>query len=251
MASSAKKVRLKQIFFGGSSTDMLGQALQDALKSPSIGSIVLDIDSPGGTAPGVQELADQIHAARDVKFLISVANDVACSAAYWLGSQASQFACTPGGEAGSIGVFAVREDLSKAREAQGIRTSMIVSSGSPYKAEANPWEPLDPQAKAHLQGHVDSTYARFVAEVARGRSARRSTVMSDAWGKGRSLSASKAKAAGMVDTVATLRETLADLALANGRLARSGRVAASEAMKTARVLHEMAKLESIRMQMQA
>jgi signal peptide peptidase SppA len=246
-----QKFGMEQFIFGGCSTDVLGQQLQQALASRQVDAVVLDIDSPGGTVAGVQELADQIHAARDQKPIISVANSVACSAAYWLGSQASSFTCTPGGEVGSIGVFAVHEDHSRRLADSGVKVTIIKSSGSPYKAEGNPYEPLDSSAEAHLQQQVDESYAKFVNAVARGRSARRATVMSDAWGQGRSLMASRAKAAGMVDSIATLTETLSDLQLANGRLARRGLVGVNPAMKAARILHELQKLETTRMQMQA
>jgi ClpP class serine protease len=43
---------------------------------------MLDIDSPGGEAGGVFDLADKIFSARKVKPIWAVANDEAFSAAY-------------------------------------------------------------------------------------------------------------------------------------------------------------------------
>jgi ClpP class serine protease len=46
---------------------------------------VIDVDSPGGTVAGVQELAAEMLAARGRKPVIAVANSLMASAAYWIG----------------------------------------------------------------------------------------------------------------------------------------------------------------------
>ena len=48
---------------------------------------MLDVDSPGGSVYGIAELADEIRAARGRKPIVAVANSVAASAAYWIGTQ--------------------------------------------------------------------------------------------------------------------------------------------------------------------
>ena len=87
---------------GGTSAEKVGRQLAELLDDPAVGSIVLDIDSPGGTIAGVPELADQIFAARGQKKIVAVANSLAASAAYWIGSAAEDFVVTPSGGAGSI-----------------------------------------------------------------------------------------------------------------------------------------------------
>jgi ClpP class serine protease len=51
----------------GTSCTSLSAALRQAVKDPGVGSIVLDIDSPGGDVEGVDELASEIYAARKQK----------------------------------------------------------------------------------------------------------------------------------------------------------------------------------------
>ena len=66
------------------------QSLETALADPSVAAILLDIDSPGGESSGVFDLADRIRAATAIKPVWAVANDMAFSAAYALGSAASR-----------------------------------------------------------------------------------------------------------------------------------------------------------------
>jgi signal peptide peptidase SppA len=190
---------------GGTSTEKFQQYLRSAVGDPTVKSIVIDIDSPGGTVNGVPELADEIYQARDVKPVVAVANSQAASAAYYLASQASDIVAIPSGEVGSIGVFAAHEDISKAAENQGVKVSLI--SAGKYKTEANPFEPLSEEARAALQDKVNNFYDMFVNAVARGRNTSPDAVR-NGMGQGRMLQAEPARRAGMVDRVATFDRTL-------------------------------------------
>jgi hypothetical protein len=53
--------QLVNLFFGGTSVDHLSRQLQSAIASPQVGSIVLDVDSVGGSVSGIQETSDQIY----------------------------------------------------------------------------------------------------------------------------------------------------------------------------------------------
>ena len=193
---------------GGTSTDVLGREIDQMGANSAISTIVLDIDSPGGSAVGVYELAAKIAAVAKKKPVIAVANGTAASAAYWLASQASEIVVTPSGMVGSIGVIAMHTEKSKLADTLGIRTT-IVSAGK-YKAEGNPFEPLDAEALSAMQSMVDSYYADFVAAVAKGRSTTVDIVRSG-FGEGRLLRAKDAIKAGMADRIASLDEVIAGL----------------------------------------
>ena len=190
---------------GGTSCEQFTGWLRAALSDPQVKSIIMDIDSPGGTVTGVQELADEIYQGRQQKPIIGVANGMAASAAYYLGSQASELVVSPSGEVGSIGVFAAHEDVSKALEGMGVKTTFI--SAGKYKTEGNPYEPLSGEARDAMQAKVDAYYQQFVNAVARGRNTSADQVQSD-FGQGRMVMAGPARRAGMVDRVATLDQTL-------------------------------------------
>jgi signal peptide peptidase SppA len=192
---------------GGTSTELLEQAIRAAAADPAIRAIVLDIDSPGGSVFGVAELADTIRQAREQKPIAAVANATAASAAYWIGSAAHELFVIPSGEVGSIGVYGKHEDTSKADEAAG-KVTTIISAGK-YKAEGA--GPLTDDAKAHMQARVDAYYTQFVRDVAKQRGVSVEAVRSG-YGQGRTLGADAALAAGMVDGIATLSEVISKYA---------------------------------------
>lgn len=190
---------------GGTSCEDISKAFRSALADNSIGSIVFDIDSPGGTVTGVPELAAEIRAARGQKPITAVANGQAASAAYWLASAADRIVVTPSGEVGSIGVYTVHQDVSAAMKMEGVKNTFI--QAGKYKTEGNPYEPLSDEAKANMQAGVDAFYDMFTRGVAGGRGVSLDKVLSD-FGQGRMLLAADAVAAGMADEVATLGQVL-------------------------------------------
>jgi signal peptide peptidase SppA len=186
--------------------------LRKMAANPSIGAIVLDIDSPGGTVAGLAEAADTINDVKALKPVYAVANPEAASAAYHLGSQATRFFATPSGEVGSIGVWAAHVDLSEALTAAGIKVSLI--SAGKYKVEGNPFEPLGEVAREEIQRSVDMHYEAFLKSVARGRSTTPATVR-DTFGQGRMVEAPRAKDLGMIDAIHTLGEVLGGIVKSN------------------------------------
>lgn len=204
----------------GTSAEALTLAFRQAMADPSVGAIVLDIDSPGGSVFGIQELADTIHASRGQKPVVAVANSLAASAAYWIAAQADELVVTPGGQVGSVGVFAAHDDVSKAAEAQGLRRTYI--SAGKYKVEGNPFEPLGEEARAEMQRTVDAYYDRFVRAIARGRGVSL-TAVREGFGQGRTVLSTEAVAAGMADREATLQETIDRIAARQARGSRGQR----------------------------
>lgn len=202
------------------STERLTQAVRAAAADPQIGAIVLDVDSPGGSAFGVQELADTVFAARESKPVVAVANSIAASGAYWLASQATELVITPSGSVGSIGVITAHVDASAAYEKLGMKKSFITAGK--FKAEGNDTGPLDDDARAHLQGMVDGYYSAFVKAVARGRGAGLEAVRSEAFGQGRMRLAKDAVQAGMADRIDTLENTIARYAKGRRKPGMSG-----------------------------
>ena len=207
----------------GMGTDQIGAALDAAVADPRIDAIVLDVDSPGGTIPGVPELAEKVFQARAVKPVVAVANGLMASAAYWIGSAADEVVVTASGEGvGSIGVYLLHEDWTKAMEDEGVKVTEI--SAGKFKTEGAPWKELDAEGETYLRGRVETAYDWFVADVARFRSVSEDDVR-NGYGEGRVLGGKDAKRAGLADRVDTLEGTVARLAA--GALAkRRARVSA-------------------------
>jgi signal peptide peptidase SppA len=190
---------------GGTSTEILTQRFRALMGDPNVKAVVLDVDSPGGGVFGTQEFADEIYASRGIKPIIAQVNSMAASAAYWIASQADEIVVTPGGQAGSIGVYTVHEDISKAMAEEGV--AMTIVQAGKYKTEGNPWEPLGDEARQRMQERVDEIASRFHADVARGRGVSEGEVLSR-FGQGLMFSATELVKRNMADRIGTMADTL-------------------------------------------
>ena len=191
------------------STEALAAQLRAAAADPAVGTIIMDVDSPGGSVFGVQELGDVLNEIRtnSGKQLVAVANNMAASGGYWIASQAHELVVTPSGMVGSIGVIVPHQDVSAMRERIGVKTEYITAGK--FKAEGFSDGPLTDEHRAHLQDQVDAYYAAFTKAVARGRGVGVDTVRGEAYGQGRMRLAADAVRAGMADRTGTLEETIA------------------------------------------
>lgn len=211
------------LFSGGTSMERLGATIRGLVANESIGTIVLDIDSPGGSVAGTPELADELFKLRGTKPIVAVVNPMAASSAYWVAAQADEVIVTPSGWAGSIGIIVTHTDLTAAAEQEGVKVSLITAGK--HKGMEHPMNQLSDEQREIVQGQVDEHYAAFVAAVARGRGVKASAVRSG-FGEGAMVLAREAVREGVADRVATLRDTLVRLA---GPGARRGSSASASA----------------------
>lgn len=203
----AKRANLFSQISGGVSTELAGRDLKAALNDPAVHSIVLAIDSPGGTVDGTISLADLV--ASSAKPIVTLASGTMASAAYWIGSAANAAYITDATTVvGSIGVVATHTDVSKAQATQGVKTTEIAAGK--YKRIASSYEPLSTEGRQTIQDQVDYTYALFVDAVAKQRGVSADKVLSD-MADGRIFIGQQAIDAGLVDGVSTLDALVAQL----------------------------------------
>ena len=141
-----------------------------ALADPSVKTIDLVVDSPGGSVLGLPETADVIHKANRIKPVRAFVTGIAASAAYWLASQASTITLTPSGEVGSVGVLDLHADITKALDTSGVKITAVTAGE--HKVERAPFTPLSDDAKAHMQEGVNAWYGDFLSAIRRGRGVR-------------------------------------------------------------------------------
>ncbi|WP_300244358.1 S49 family peptidase [Massilibacteroides sp.] len=110
----------------------LGRAIQDADENPNISSIILYMDTPGGTVDGTQSLADIV--AKTSKPVVTFVDGLMASAGMWIGSQSDYIiAENTTTEIGSIGVCYSFFDNLKQLEAEGTTFHYIVPDESADK----------------------------------------------------------------------------------------------------------------------
>jgi len=201
-------------WFGIAATDPweANAAIREALDDRDIENLLLVIDSPGGHSTGIKELSDVVYAGRSRKPVHAHATDMADSAAYWVGAQATEFSANAIAKVGCIGVFSVLYDMSKAAEDAGIRV-IVVRSG-PYKGTGVPGAPISDKEVEPYQEIVDDMTSAFVADVARGRVANVAAVR--ALATGRDWLAPRAVGLGLIDRVSTYDAALERVASVSG-----------------------------------
>jgi signal peptide peptidase SppA len=199
---------IEELFTGGTSVEKLQAVFRGLVADDQVKAIVLNFDTPGGYSVGVDEFAQEILEARGAKPIIAQIDSCAASAGYWLASAAEEIVITPGGQVGSVGVYAVHEEMSRLFEELGITYTLISSGG--LKGTDQDFLPLSEELRAEIQKSVDYTDAMFKKTVAAGRGITAAAV-SENYGDGKMFMPKEAKALGIVDKIAPLKDTLARL----------------------------------------
>ena len=179
------------------STVLVRRAIRDAVSDSKVNSILISVESPGGTAAGTKEVADEITAASKHKPVHAHITDMGCSAAYWIASSAQRLTANEMALVGSIGTYQVVQDLSSMAESEGVKVHVIKAGA--FKGTGTPGTELTSEQLSYLQGLIESMNANFVAGIASGRgfSAKDAQSVAD----GRCHMAADAKALRLIDGV--------------------------------------------------
>lgn len=159
---------------------------------PNVKELVIHADTPGGRSMGADDASVAISLIN--KPVTTKIEGMLASAGYYVVAGSNKIVATSEQNlVGSIGtVISMQNDPNEIT---------IASSDAPNKRP----DPTTPEGKAVIQEFLDQIQSLFVRRVAEGRNVSIQKVQSD-FGKGGTLMASQALAAGMIDSI----ETLAD-----------------------------------------
>lgn len=167
LKSAAVAEKLRWYGIAATSTEDVAAKLGSAALAEDVSSIVLDVDSPGGTVAGVQELADLVAGVSAQKSVVAEVSDLAASAAYWIAAQANEITANASAAVGSIGVYTTIVDASRLAENAGVKIHVVSShelKGAGVFGAPVTQAQLD-DLKRNISGYADL----FEAAVARGR----------------------------------------------------------------------------------
>ncbi len=190
--------------FGGTSTKKLMSDIAQIKLDPFIKSVVLNINSGGGEAFGINELADMIADLNKTKPVTAYISGLGCSAAYFLAANAGRIVADKQAWIGSIGVVSTWVDYSEFYKSMGIIYEEVTSDNAPYKR-------LDPKNEEHRQifkDELNGVAKVFEDSVAKGRNVSVETVRT-LFGQGAVMAGWEAKKAGMIDETGSLRQVIA------------------------------------------
>jgi signal peptide peptidase SppA len=190
--------------FGGVSTLEIQEEIEGAINDDAVESIVLFIDSPGGTVAGTSDLADYIRTAKTLKPITAYVSDHCFSAAYWIAAQCTRIIANEGAFVGSIGVYSVLVDSSQAAAAAGLQFSLIAAGE--YKGLLEDGIPLDQKAFAETQRQVNAAYQLFLQNISEGRNWNINEVMR--LGDGRVHIASEALKLNLINGIGSIESAM-------------------------------------------
>jgi len=145
--------------------DIFSKMMDDSLNDPSIGAIVLDINSPGGSPVAAEEMLGKVN--NSEKPVIARISESGSSAAYMVASGADEIVASPTSWVGSIGVILTLADLSEHYKKEGIDIYSI--TGGKYKDMGADYRDLTAEERNLLQTIVDEQYNYFISIIAENR----------------------------------------------------------------------------------
>lgn len=152
---------LLEMVCGGADIGVLSRQLDAAVEDANTNRIVLAFNSPGGAYPGIPELTRKIQRIDAVKPVYAFTDSVMCSGAYWLASGAREILSTPSSSVGSIGVYSIYLDESRALENEGLKVNAI--SAGKNKLMGASFKPMTDEERSKIQADVDRIHIEFKA----------------------------------------------------------------------------------------
>ncbi|MBP3734015.1 MAG: S49 family peptidase [Desulfovibrio sp.] len=190
---------------GETSYEDIRSSLQAALDDPTVETIELFINSPGGDVSGLPELAGFIEGAARQKKMCAWIDGLGASAAYWLASATGDVRTSPSAQVGSIGVLYVHDDMTGYLKSFGIERTWM--QAGKYKTAGAP-KKLSAEEKAEIQARLDAVYDKFTSFVARRMGLDLSA--RETWADGQLFDGERARALGLVTELQPFRESAAE-----------------------------------------
>ncbi len=187
----------------------LASLIRQARKDDSIRSVVLRIDSPGGSAFASDTIRREIEQVKLAgKPLVVSMGSVAASGGYWIASGAEEIWAAPTTVTGSIGIFSAFPTFERSLEKVGVFNDGIGTT--PLADAFNPSRPMNDAMAEALTQLMDQSYRTFLSRVAEGRKMNPDAVKRIA--EGRVWAGQTARDLGLVDRLGSLDEAIASAA---------------------------------------
>ncbi|MEM7420852.1 MAG: signal peptide peptidase SppA [Pseudomonadota bacterium] len=186
---------------GGDSTAKL---LRKARFDDNVKAVVLQIDSPGGSAFASEIIRQEVlELQRAGKPVIASMSTYAASGGYWIAASADRIIASPSTITGSIGVFGMFMTYENSLDYLGIHSDGV---GSTELTGFSAARPLAPEFGQILQRNVENTYGNFLSLVSNARNMPVEEV--DKVAQGRVWIGSDAIDLGLVDQLGTLDDAV-------------------------------------------
>ena len=155
------------------SAENINGALAAAFKDTDSVAVILNINSPGGSPVQSARIYNEIKRLRKdnpEKPLYVVVDELCASGGYFVAAAADKIYVDPSSLVGSIGVIYQGFGADKAMEKLGIENRTLTAGDN--KAFMDPFSPMKPEHKTHLEAMLAYVHQQFIKAVKEGRGSR-------------------------------------------------------------------------------
>ncbi len=197
-----------EIIYGEGNASTIGnesliKAIRTAKEKESIKSVVLRINSPGGSALASDLIWRELELLKEEKpFVVSMGN-VAASGGYYIAAGANHIYAESTTVTGSIGVFGVLPNMSKIAENIGVNAERVSTNKGAFYS---PFEPMQDDFYQQTKAGVEEVYDTFLDRVASGREMTKEQVNDIA--QGRVWTGKQALENNLIDTIGSLEDAI-------------------------------------------
>lgn len=186
--------------------------IRDAGKRPDVKSLLIVIDSPGGSSVGSRQLYDAV-AGLD-KPAVAYVNELAASGGYYVAAGTDYVVITPEALTGNIGARMSFADMSALFEKIGLRENVIKTGD--MKDIGSPARPMTVAEQEVLGEILNESFAAFREAVERGRAGKLDPVAFETVLDGRIVSGRQAVKIGLADELGDREDAVAKAARLGG-----------------------------------
>ncbi len=141
--------------------------LKEVRENPRYRAVVLDIDSPGGTAYASEDIYLAAKRLAEKKPLVAAVRGIGASGSYMVAMAAQRLYALPTAVIGSIGVISARPMIEDLLAKIGVE--MIISTAGEHKDSGSLFRPPTDEERAREQELLDALHQRFQTIVLEGR----------------------------------------------------------------------------------
>lgn len=205
-------LRLYGPISGGPRTADWIELVRRLRESRRVPAVVLDIDSPGGSATASDDMFLALERLAARKPLVAAIRGTGASGSYLAAMAARTIVAQPNAIVGSIGVISAGPRLPRLLDRLGV--SVSENRAGRLKGMGAPWRDETDEEREKEQAIVDAFYDAFVDRVARGRHLPEERVRELATGE--VWLGEQARALGLVDEIGDLERAVELAAAAAG-----------------------------------
>ncbi len=185
--------------------DRFASIVEEVRKDSTIKSVVLRVNSPGGSVVASEKIRHELDRLAEVKPLIASYGDYAASGGYWISNGADKIYSDAATLTGSIGVYGMVPDFSKLYK-ETLHIGVQSVSSNKHSDMFNQARPFTKEEAAYMQRSIESIYATFIGLVSEGRDMTVAQV--DEIAQGRVWTGNDAIRIGLVDEIGGLKDAL-------------------------------------------